>query len=302
MKPRRIVVTGATGFIGTHLTRYLESQGLEVRGFGRDLSRLDDAMQVADAVVHLAGYAHGPRRPSVDLVRINVDVARTVFEAASAAHVPRFVNMSSIGAVVSRSDDTVNDSTPPGPVSTYGRSKRAAEDYFARAGRGLSIAITNLRPPAVYGPGMRGKTASLFRLIQRGVPLPIGGIANSRSFMYVGNLAAAVAMVLNSAPVSGSYVVSDSEPVSTPEFAARIAHALGRPARIFSLPRPYVGFVSALARFAPFIRFPLDAESVNDLQASLPVDSRLFWRTVGAEPPFSMDDGLRATAEAIRGR
>jgi nucleoside-diphosphate-sugar epimerase len=302
MTPSRVVVTGATGFIGGHVTRHLAARGFDVRGFGRDLAGLGTAMQGADAVVHLAAYAHGARRPAIDPVRINLDLTRAVFEAAAAARVPRFINMSSIGVVVARSENTVDDSTLPGAVSLYGRSKRAAEDYLIRAGRGTSMAITSLRPPAVYGPGMRGKSAMLFRLIERNVPLPIGGIENSRSFLYVGNLAAAVAMALNSAPAPGSFVVSDSDPISTPEFARRIGAALGRPARIVTLPRLYVNFVNALARVAPFIRFPLDAESVDELRASLPVDSTLFWKTVGNTPPFSMADGLRLTAEAMRGR
>jgi nucleoside-diphosphate-sugar epimerase len=302
MTPSRVVVTGATGFIGGHVTLHLAAQGFDVRGFGRDLAGLGDAMQGADAVVHLAAYAHGPRLPAIDPVRINLDLTRMVFEAAAAARVPRFINMSSIGAVVARSENTVDDSTLPGPVSLYGRSKRAAEDYLARAGRGASMTITSLRPPAVYGPGMRGKSARLFRLVERGIPLPIGAIENSRSFLYVGNLAAAVAMALNSAPAPGSFAVSDSDPVSTPEFARRIGAALGRPARIVTLPRLYIDFVNALARVAPFVRFPLDAESVDDLRATLPVDSTLFWKTVGGTPPFSMADGLRLTAEAMRGR
>lgn len=319
MSQLRVAVTGANGFIGTHVTRQLATQGMHVIGIGRsarpagsqcsdwfqllDLVRqpehLREALRGADAVVHLAGFAHGSRRPAHDPVRINVELTRAVFEAASAERVARFVNMSSIGAVVSRSAAVVDDSTPPGAVSRYGLSKRDAERYLQEATVGSGVSVVNLRPPAVYGPGMRGKSATLFRLIAHGVPLPIGGITNARSFLFVGNLAAAVSMVLTSAPGSGSFVIADSDPVSTPEFARRIGAALGRPARIITLPRAYIGFVNALARVAPFVRFPLDAESVEELRASLPVDASRFWRSVAGAPPWSLAEGLRLTAAGL---
>lgn len=297
----RVAVTGSTGFIGVHLAVRLATDGMEVRGVRRSES-LHEAFRGADAVVHLAGFAHGGRTPSVDPVRTNVELARAAFEAAVAEGVPRFINMSSIGAVVARSDTTVSDSTPFGEVSRYGRSKREVELYLDDAQQSGSFAsprmtVVHLRPPAVYGPGMRGKSATLFKLIERGVPLPVGGITNSRSFLFVGNLVAAVSMLLNSSQVSGAFAVSDSDPISTPEFARRIAAAMGKSPKIFTLPRAYVSLVNALGRVAPFVRFPLDAESIDDLGASLPVDSTRFWQTVGGRPPCSMEEGLRLTAK-----
>ena len=293
----KVAITGASGFIGAHLTRHLAERGMDVVPLGRDTLSWKEGMRGANAVVHLAGFAHGGRRPAVDPVRINVDLARAAFEAAVAGGVPRLVNMSSIGAVVARSDVVVSDSTPFGEVSRYGLSKREAERYLDQAGRS-GLAIAHLRPPAVYGPEMRGKSAMLFKLIERGLPLPIGGIENSRSFLYVGNLVAAVAMLLNSPQVSGAFAVSDSEPISTPEFARHIGAALGRPLRIFTLPSLYVNLVNAVSRIAPFARFPLDADSIDDLHASLPVDSTRFWNAVGGRPPLSMEEGLRMTARA----
>jgi nucleoside-diphosphate-sugar epimerase len=101
---------------------------------------------------------------------------------------------------------------------------------------------------------------------------------NRRSFMFVGNLAAAVSMVLHSPRLAGSFVVSDSDPVSTPEFARRIGAALGRPARVFTF--PWIG---------------------AELRASLPLDSSRFWHAVGGAPPFTMAEGLRLTTEEMTG-
>jgi nucleoside-diphosphate-sugar epimerase len=300
----RIAVTGASGFIGRHLVAKLGSEGMHVRSVLRS-DDLREAFRGADAVVHLAAFAHGGRRPRVDPVSVNVALARSAFESAVAEGVPRFINMSSIGAVVARSDSVVSDSTPLGTVSPYGLSKREVERFLNdqvqihRFARDDKISVVHLRPPAVYGPGMRGKSSTLFKLIERGLPLPIGGIANSRSFLYVGNLVAAVSMLLNSPDVSGAYAVSDSDPISTPEFARRIGAALGKSARTFTLPRAYLNVVNTLGRVAPFVKFPLDAESLEDLGASLPVDSTRFWAAVGGRPPFTMGEGLRKTCGSL---
>jgi nucleoside-diphosphate-sugar epimerase len=254
------------------------SQGMSVRPLGRG-EDLKEAMSGTQAVVHLAAYAHGGRRPSKDRLAENVRVTRAAFEAALATSVNCFVNMSSIAAVVSKSETTVSDSTPAGPLSPYGEAKRECERYLDDASRGTGVRVVHLRPPAVYGPRMRGKSAMLFKLIARGVPLPIGGIENRRSFMYVGNVAAAISLALTTPALSGAYVLSDEEPISIPEFARRIAAALGRRTRLVKLPAFLLG----------------------DLATSLPVDSTRFWNTAGMKPPFSMPDGLRITAEWLEG-
>jgi len=200
-----IAVTGASSFIGSHVLRQRRDRGMSVRAIARSArpggaradgcfqiydyphepDRLREALRGVDAVVHFAAFAHRSRRLATDPVQVNVAVTRAVFEAARDEGVTRFVNMSSIGAVMSHSSMPVTDATPLGTVSRYGQSKREAERYLAEAASDSRVLVTNLRPPAVYGRGMRGKTAMLFRLIASGVPLPIGGIDNARSFLFV---------------------------------------------------------------------------------------------------------------------
>src|ERR1051325_4186800 len=270
----RVAVTGATGFIGGHTVARLESEGMTVTRVGlRD--DIAEGVRGSSAVVHLAPSAHEASKPPARLLEENVRITQRAFEAAVATGATCFVNMSSIAAVVRASSAPVTDDTPSGALSPYGEAKRKSELWLDQAAQGTSVRVVHLRPPSVYGPRMRGKSKVLFRFIEVGVPLPLAGIENRRSFMYVGNVAQAISLALTTPALSGGYVRSDAEPISTSEFARRIAAAFGRRARLLRVPAFLRG------RFAE----------------SLPVDSSRFWDTTRTAPMFSMAEGIRITAD-----
>jgi nucleoside-diphosphate-sugar epimerase len=187
----------------------------------------------------------------------------------------------------------------PRPVDPYGVSKLEAEQVARDVAARRGLQTTVLRFPLVYGPGVRGNMLSLFQLVNRGVPLPLGRVRNRRSMLFVGNLAAAITAVLG-APATGFRVffVADGTDVSTPELVRLIGAALGRKARL--LPVPVVMFRAAgrvgdvLSRMAPL---PLTSAAVDRLLGSLPVDASALGRTTGFRPPFSVEQGLRRTAD-----
>lgn len=277
----RIVVTGASGFIGRNLCPLLRERGHEVVELDR-ASLADPTLRTAGAhaVVHLAAIAHARGVDATELHKVNVDASVALGRAAAAAGA-RMLFMSSVKVHGETTPGGVFDEASPlAPQDGYARAKADAEAGL-RAIPGL--ALTVLRPPLVYGPGVKANFLSLTRAIARGWPLPLAGIENRRSLLYVGNLADAVVRALGAAP-GKTFLVSDGAAVSTTELCERIAAALGKRARLFGLP-------GILLEIAP-----------PALTHSLVVDDRAIRRELGWSPPHSFDEGLRRTAKWLQGR
>jgi nucleoside-diphosphate-sugar epimerase len=216
----RVLVTGAGGFIGSHLCPALAAAGHELRA----------SVEGCDAVVHLANIAH-TSASAADLQRVNVEGTIAQARAALAAGARRFVYLSSIKAAQ--------------PDDAYGRSKLRAEQALL----GLAnLEPVILRPPLVYGPRVKANFLALLRAVDRGWPLPLASIENRRSLAYVGNLAHAILRCLEGAAQGKTYAVSDGAPPSTPELCRAIGRALGRPARLFPFPPALLGLVPGMAR------------------------------------------------------
>jgi nucleoside-diphosphate-sugar epimerase len=309
-----VAVTGAGGFVGTHVLRALKEAGFRTRAVtriaGTSTRRLPNADETvphpgvspqadwlpllagADAVVHLAGLAHmamdsRPMRQS--LRRINVLSTQQVALAAAQAGVTTFVFMSSIKAVADHSNEMpLTETSAPRPEDCYGLAKRAAERRLERLARQWpTMRMLILRPPLVYGPGVGANFAALMRLVGHGLPLPLGAVRNRRSLVYVGNLADAVVRCLERTEVpSGTFHLSDGNAVSTPELVESIARAQGRRARLLPVPPAWLGRAAALAgKRAQFTR----------VAGSLEVSNRRFCEAFDWEPPFTLEQGLRAT-------
>ena len=263
-----VAVTGAGGFVGSTLCPALAAAGhraapLVLRGISE--VRLAPG---TDAVIHLAALAHRRHRPD-DLHRVNVELAEQVGRAAAAAGA-RLIFMSTVKVHGEESASAFTETSTIDPQDPYAESKARAEDRLRRI---AGLRLTVLRPPLVYGPGVKANFRALMNAVARGVPLPLASITNRRSFLFVGNLADAVIRCL-AAPAAATYLVADGAPLSTPDLCRRIGAALGRPPRLFPFP------VAWLPR---------------KLAASLEVDDSAIRRELGWRPPFSLDAGLESS-------
>ena len=248
----RIIVTGAAGFIGRALVHRLGAAGHELVVVVRAPTRsLDRARQIvvsdlavfkdwsrvitgADALIHLAGIAHrSADRHQLD--RINVGITRDAARAAADAG-SRFVYVSSVKVHGEETNiQPFCETSPIAPRDEYGKSKAATESALREV---VGLRATVLRPPLVYGPGVKANFLALMRAIAHGWPLPFGGVENRRSLLYVGNLCDAIVGCLEAPQAAGrTYIVSDGTPVSTSELCRTLAAGATAPRAAVSVPR-----------------------------------------------------------------
>lgn len=309
----KILVTGASGFVGRELCRTLCGQDMSVRAALRTATQdlpvseqsivgsiapdtdWTQALAGVDAVVHLAARVHVMRDravdPSTEFRTMNVAATEHLARSAAACGVRRLVFMSSVkvNGETSLADSGLSESDPPAPADPYGRSKWEAELALQRIAATTSLEYVVLRPPLVYGPGVKANFLSLMRWIAGGVPLPLGAIRNHRSLVYVANLTDAIRVCLTDPRAANrTFMISDGEDLSTPELIRRLAGALQRPARIFPVPGAWLSVAA---------RITGQTASLERLSGSLRVDSSGIRRTLDWLPPYSVDQGLRETAQ-----
>ena len=284
-----MLVTGASGFVGRHLVTQLEHSGWIVRRSPRRELASEtthrDALQGAQAVVHLAALAHGRAlafertRDYESLRRVNVEGTERLAREAAGAGVRHFLFLSSIGVC---GDETLGapltEESPPAPRSLYARSKLEAEQVLAAiSGLGLTV----LRPTLVYGPQNGGNMLRLLQAIHGRLPLPLGAVQNRRNLTYIGNLTSAIAAALQRGP-AGTLLICDAQAVSTPELIVALARGMGRRALLFPVPPPLLNFLRG-------------SDTVRRLTGSLEADCRKAQRVLGWTPEVSASDGLART-------
>jgi nucleoside-diphosphate-sugar epimerase len=308
----RILVTGASGFVGTALCRELLARGHAVHAVARraippgegpsELRRIvipDIGVEFdrrslfdgVDAVVHLAAIAHRRGVPDAELSRVNLDATIKLAEAA-AGLVRRFVFLSSVKVHGEDSGTGMYTETDAlRPEDSYGRSKLQAERALTEIAARSRMELALIRPPLVYGPGVKANFLRLLRWASSGLPLPLASVRNRRSLVYLGNLVDMIALCTAHPSADGPFLVSDEEVVSTPELIMRIGGALGRRARL--LPAP-----PALLRAIGAITGRLD--EIRRLTGNLVVDTSRARRVLDWRPPHTLDEGLAETARWFR--
>jgi nucleoside-diphosphate-sugar epimerase len=306
----RILVTGASGFVGRAVVEVLSRAGYIVHGTGRgdppsdwpnpaqtwfpiELSAASgwhEALAGVSAVVHLAARVHQMKERGPDKSRqyhqANVDGTLRLARCAAESGTRRFVFMSSIKVNGERTGvdtdglfERFTEDSPPSPADPYGRSKWQAEQQLRSLCQASRMTFTILRPPLVYGPHVGANFLQLLKAVQRGYPLPFAGVRNLRSLMYVGNLAEAVLICLESSIAANkTYLVSDVD-TSTPDLVLAIARTLSVPARLVRMPQGLLRIGGALTLKSAQIARLLDSLVIDDCR----IRNELFW-TAGPEP------------------
>lgn len=312
-----ILVTGANGFVGRVLCRRLAEAGIPVtaawRGNGSppdgaarairipSIGPQDDFRTLLDgcaAVVHLAARVHVMHENAAAELetyrRINVGGTLNLARQAAGAGVRRFVFLSTAKVLGEEGDLGGRCHEPACPEDPYSLSKFEAEQGLKGISAETGLQLVVLRPPLVYGPGVRANFLRLLRAIDHGWPLPLGAVKNRRSMIYVGNLVDAIVKCIDHpAANGGTYLVSDGEDLSSPDLVRRLARELGRPPRLLSVPVPWLRFAARLLG---------KSRELDRLAGSLYFDATAICGELGWTPPFKLDAALAETVRWYRGR
>lgn len=313
----RVLVTGATGFVGALLCEDLAAAGYRVRAALRsrravpesiaesvvvgDIGPKTDwtaALQGVDSVVHLAARVHVMHETAANAnlyVHDNAQGTAALATAAVKSQVRRFVYLSSVKV---NGEETTgrpySSADPPRPLDDYGKSKWQAEQALHRLAAQSAVGFSIVRPTLVYGPGVRANFLRLMKWVDRQIPLPLGALDNRRSLVNVWNVCDLVGLLLErDSPSPGTWMVSDGEDLSTPELIRRIAHAMGRRARLPSIPIAAVSAAGSLLG---------KRAEVRRLCGSLVVDIASTRKELGWSPPVSVDEGIERTVRWYLGR
>lgn len=312
-----ILVTGGTGFVGAALLKRLLSDGLEVRACARgslsaelrsvqyhqvrDMTASTDwqsALNGVQAVVHCAARVHVMQDDASDPLQAyrEVNVSGTLNLAWQAAQVGvhRFVFISSIkvNGETTLPGQPFSADDAPSPLDPYGISKLEAERGLRDIEERTGMDVVIVRPPLVYGPGVKANFASMVRWLASGIPLPLGAICNTRSMVAIDNLVDLLVTCLEHPAAAGqTFLVSDGQDVSTTELLRRTAQAMDKMAFLLPVPKPVLELGAAL----------LGKRAVaKRLISSLQLDIDKTRRLLSWTPPLTLDQGLKKAVEGIK--
>jgi nucleoside-diphosphate-sugar epimerase len=297
----KFLITGAKGFIGGHLLSKLGELNEDVQSFSFDefnatanQDEINYLLKGTKIVIHLAARVHvmndNAADPLAAFQATNLHGSVNLARQAAEAGVRRFIYVSSIKVNGEYTDDKpFTEADKPNPQDPYGVSKWQAEQALHEISRQTGMELVIVRPPLVYGAGVKANFYNLLKLTSKALPLPLGAIENRRSMIYVENLVDALVLCATHPEAVGqTYLVSDGQETSTPDLIMAISRAMQRPNRVYPFP---VSLLRLAARL-------LGKSSVIDrLTQSLVIDSSKIRNELGWQPPYTMQQGLQITSD-----
>jgi len=311
---QNILVTGANGFIGKVICKMLFDAGYKVfavkrSGFEKNLQYIEGNISIdsldsftdwkgkinnIDCIVHLAARVHvmdeNSHDPLKEYMDVNYSGTLNLAKEAKNAKVKRFIYISTIkvngektGEIAFKADDT------PNPTDAYAKSKFRAENELLLLGEKSGMEVTVIRPPLVYGPGVKGNFIKLLKIVEYGVPIPFLSVKNLRSFVSVVNISSFIMRCIEHKNAVGQiFIVSDNADISTPDLMRKISTAMGKPIRLLPVPLVLLKLTGKLIR---------KNSAFEKLYGSLVVDVNKARKLLNWEPLQTFDEGIRQTVE-----
>ncbi|HEX4947396.1 MAG TPA: SDR family oxidoreductase [Blastocatellia bacterium] len=310
METQKVLVTGASGFVGQAVCQHLAESGLSVikalrnsagdqtdaRIVGEINAQTDwsQALLGVDSIVHLAARVHVMHDVAADPLsefrKVNVAGTVNLAQQAAQAGVRRLIFVSSIKVNGEKTEEQqFTEMDKPAPQDPYSISKFEAEQQLQEIAHQTGLEVVILRPPLIYGPRVKANFYQLMNAVYRGWPLPLGSVHNKRSLLYVNTFADAIKVSLTHPNAVGkTFLVSDDESVSTSELVSKLGRHLHRAPRLLNIPVTWMKLGG---------KFSGKSAAVDRLTSSLVVNSNKIRQDLGWTSPYSFDLGIQKTSE-----
>lgn len=296
----KITITGASGFVGSNLSVFLNEKDATVLPLSLRNSEWPELLdRNSQVLIHLAGKAHDTANVACDddYYKINTELTRDLFNEFLESDIRDFFYFSSVKAAADTVTGILDEKQRPDPQTAYGKSKRLAEEYLLSqqlpAGKRLFI----IRPCMIHGPGNKGNLNLLYKVVSRSIPWPLAAYENSRSFLTIDNLNFLVWQMMQKEVPSGVYHFADDQPVATNKLVKLIGEATGKPVKLWNIPQKLISFA---AQSGDFLALPLTTERLKKLTESYVVSNAKIKKVLGIENlPVAAEDGLLKTLKSF---
>jgi len=297
----KIAITGVTGFVGQNLARYLSD--IDILGVSREAKGLNisypelslNVFNKQKAFIHLAGKAHDLKKKSNDkeYFEVNTELTKRLFDQFLKSDCETFIYMSSVKAVSDHADSILTENVKPNPITVYGKSKLAAEEYILSKKNLKDKRVYILRPCMIHGPNNKGNLNLLFSFVLKGIPYPFGKYINRRSFVSVENLCFIIKELIDNTKIeSGIYNIADDNSLSTIDLVKVISEVLCKPTRILKIPKLFVRFIAKVGDLFPL---PINSERLLKLTENYEVSNLKIKKAIQKKLPLSSKEGIKKT-------
>ncbi len=298
----KVIITGASGFVGKNLSTYLETSLIQVRRISlRSSQWMKELQNDANAIIHLAGKAHDTSKTENDddYIKINRDLTIELFALFVQSSIQDFFFFSSVKAAADTVEGILNEQVVANPQTAYGISKYEAERYLLSQTLPKGKRLFIIRPTMIHGPGNKGNLNLLYKLVNKNIPWPLAAFNNNRSFLSVDNLSYIIfRMLLDPQIDSGVYNVADDEPISTNQLVSLIAKSMGSNPKLWKISPK---LIKTSARIGDAFSLPLNTERLKKLTESYVVSNNKIKTALGIKKlPLSAKEGLRKTIESFK--
>lgn len=295
----KIIITGATGFVGSNLSKYLEDKGNVV---GKLSLRKSDWIlnKNADVIIHLAGKAHDTANTSADdeYFKVNRDLTIRLFEEFLNSEIRDFIYFSSVKATADTIEGILDENHPSDPKTPYGKSKLEAENYLLAQELPENKRLFIIRPCMIHGPGNKGNLNLLYKVVEKGIPWPLADFDNQRSFLSIDNLNFLMERIISDQNMaSGIYNFSDDKALSTNDLVKIIANTSGKTERLLKIPKHLISFV---AKTGDYLKLPLNSERLKKLTENYIVSNQKIKTALNIDSlPITAEEGMKKTIESF---
>lgn len=294
-----LAITGASGFLGSYCVKHLQLLGLAYTPINLRMPLPHILSDEVTAVMHLAGKAHDLKKVAGpdEYFKVNTELTKQLFEVFLRSKASLFIYVSSVKAIADAvQGKALLESDAPQPLTPYGKSKRAAEQYLQGQTLPEGKQLYILRPCMIHGPGNKGNLNLLYKLVKKGIPWPLGVFENKRSFLSVDNFCFVIDEILAGNLPPDVYNLADSEPLATNEVIHIIAKGMGKGATIWSIPKSWVNIFS---KIGDIFQLPLNTERLQKLTENYVVSNQKLVEALGKPLPVEAHLGMMKTIRSF---